>query len=376
MDRILLVDDEASVLDGFKRNLHKYYEISTALSSVDALKTIRTATTPYKVIVSDLKMPVIDGNEFLNKSKELYPDIIRIMLTGKAHLEDAVEAVNKGNIFRFLTKPCPIEDLKAAIDAGIRQYNLVKAEKTLLEKTVKGSVKLLTDMLSLASPVAFSKASRIARIVKKILEQLNMQMWEVEIAAMLSQIGCITIPEKTLEKIYKNSGLSNEENEMYKRQSNIGYDLISNIPRLEIPAEIIKKQINNIKEINRQEDKKIILGVGIINAAIEYDGALQKEKKPPLAIASLMKRQQKENIFKPEILDALKSALENESSFEIIDVYMQDLKNGMIFSDDVISETGTLLFAKGQEVNESVKMRMENISKNTAIQQPIPVIVM
>ncbi|MDH5718118.1 MAG: response regulator [Spirochaetia bacterium] len=375
MDKILLVDDEQSVLEGFHRNLHKFFEIETALSSIDALHILRKSETPFKVIVSDLKMPTIDGIEFFNKVKEIYPDITRIMLTGKADLEDAAKAVNQGNIFRFLTKPCPIEDLKTTIEAGIYQYNLIKAEKILLEKTFKGSVKILTDLLSLASPIAFGKASRIARVVKKILEQLKIQMWEVEIAAMLSQIGCITIPENTLEKIYKNTGLSNEEDEMYKKQPETGYNLISNIPRLEVTAKIIRNQNKNINEIHPQEDKKTALGISILNVAIEYDALVQKEKKIPLAIAALIKRQQKDKIYNAQIIDALKSALESESSFEITDVYISDLKKGMIFSDDVVSENGTLLFSKGLEVTESLKMRMDNISKNTVIKEPISIII-
>ena len=116
---------------------------------------------PFAVILSDLRMPVMDGIQFLSETKTITPDSVRIILTGNADLQNAIEAVNKGNIYRFLTKPCPGHLLRAVLEQAVEQYRLVTAEKELLEKTLKGSVKVLSELLSLVNPEAFGKSSRI-----------------------------------------------------------------------------------------------------------------------------------------------------------------------------------------------------------------------
>ena len=142
-EKVLFVDDDPNILEAYTRNLRKFYEIDTALKGDEGLARLN-GKEPYLVVVSDLRMPGMNGVEFLSKVKEKTPDTIRMMLTGNADLEAAIESVNKGNIFRFLVKPCSVEILKGALNDGIRQYNLVNAERELLEKTLLGSVKMLT----------------------------------------------------------------------------------------------------------------------------------------------------------------------------------------------------------------------------------------
>jgi len=104
-EKILFVDDEKFVLDTFRRNLRKHFEIETAEGSMAAFDQLER-NGPFAVVVSDLKMPKMNGVEFLSMVKTRYPDSIRIMLTGQGDLNTAVAAVNQGSIFRFLTKPC------------------------------------------------------------------------------------------------------------------------------------------------------------------------------------------------------------------------------------------------------------------------------
>ena len=158
-EKILCVDDEPNVLQACRRQLRKRFHIETADGGEQALQAI-AGQDPYAVIVSDMRMPGMDGIQFLARAKELTPNSVRIMLTGNSDQQTAIEAVNEGNIFRFLTKPCPAESLAKAIAAGVEQYRLVTAEKELLEKTLRGSIKVLTEVLSLVNPTAFGRAAR------------------------------------------------------------------------------------------------------------------------------------------------------------------------------------------------------------------------
>lgn len=123
-----------------------------------------------------------------------------MMLTAYAEVKIAMDAVNEDNVFRFLTKPCNTELLIKTIQAGIHQYRLITAEKELLEKTLKGSINILVDILSLANPRIFNRANKLIQMAKNIATKLRLdKIWEVEIATLLSQIGCIAIPSSILE---------------------------------------------------------------------------------------------------------------------------------------------------------------------------------
>lgn len=108
---ILLVDDDVNVLEGYKRHLHNEYDVITFTSAQDALQYIQSNSS-IALVISDYRMPDMNGVIFLEKVKELSPDSVRVMLSGQADLQAVIDVINKGNIFRFLTKPCQPDDLK------------------------------------------------------------------------------------------------------------------------------------------------------------------------------------------------------------------------------------------------------------------------
>ena len=132
--KILFVDDDASLLASYRRQLRKQYSIETALGGREALELIEQ-NGPYSVIVSDFRMPFMDGIEFLARVRAIAPDTVRIMLTGSADMQAAIQAVNEGNIFRFLTKPCSVDVLGESLDTGIEQYQQVTREHEYNEKS-------------------------------------------------------------------------------------------------------------------------------------------------------------------------------------------------------------------------------------------------
>jgi DNA-binding NtrC family response regulator len=117
-DKILFVDDERAILDGYKRILFPEFQIDLADGAAPAFDAIKQ-NGPYSVVVSDMRMPVMNGAEFLGQVRQNTPDTVRMLLTGYTDLDGAIAAVNQGNIFRFLTKPCEPEVLASAITAGI-----------------------------------------------------------------------------------------------------------------------------------------------------------------------------------------------------------------------------------------------------------------
>jgi len=133
--KVLLVDDEPKLLDGLKRSLRKEpYAILTASSATEALAILECESVD--VIISDQDMPSMKGTEFLARVHREYPHIVRFILTGKATLEVAVEAINEGAISRFFTKPCNHVDLAVTIRQALEHKDL-QAEAERLAKTNK-----------------------------------------------------------------------------------------------------------------------------------------------------------------------------------------------------------------------------------------------
>src|ERR1035438_9616095 len=157
MDKILFVDDESLALSGYQRLLHRGFDVGIALDAEQGLASIQK-NGPYAVVIPDMRMPGMNGAQFLSQVRQKAPDTVRMLLTGYTDLDAAMDAVNDGNIFRFLTKPCEKDLLVKAITSGVEQYRLVRIEKDLLEKTLRGSIRVLTDVLSAASPETFGRS--------------------------------------------------------------------------------------------------------------------------------------------------------------------------------------------------------------------------
>jgi DNA-binding NtrC family response regulator len=121
--RILIVDDEELILDALKRQLCSRFDVTTATGGKEAMRLVMSQD-PYAVVVSDLRMPEMDGVTLLYLIRQSAPDTVRVLLTGTADVEAATSAINVANIFRFLIKPCPTGMLLRALEAAVEQYRL------------------------------------------------------------------------------------------------------------------------------------------------------------------------------------------------------------------------------------------------------------
>ncbi|MBW2096203.1 MAG: response regulator [Deltaproteobacteria bacterium] len=375
-EKILFVDDEINILAGFKRQLRKEFAMETALGPEEGLRVLKERG-PFAVVVSDLRMPVMDGIAFLGKVRKLYPNTVRMVLSGHADLQTAIKAVNEGNIFRFLTKPCHPETLSKVLTTGIKQFRLVNAEKELLEKTLKGSIKVMTELLSLANPEAFGRSSRIKRQVTQVARFMGITgFWRLETAAMLSQVGFVILPQETLDKLYRGEELKGEEQQVFDMHPVITADLLRNIPRLEEVARIIEYQEKHFDGTGKPKDgvkgEEIPLGSRILKAVLDLDmlNAAGTSKKEALA-----QMKTREGWYDPAVLRAIEMALGVQQSYEVISVRVRELKGGMILGEDVTTEQGKLLIAKGQEVSQPLVERLKNVAEIARVKEPIRVIV-
>ena len=371
--KVLCVDDEPNVLDGYRRALRKDFDIRTAEGGEQGIKAI-TEDGPFAVIVSDMRMPGMDGVHFLSLAKAISPESVRVMLTGNSDQQTATDALNKGSIFRFLTKPCPPETLAKAINAALEQHRLVTAEKELLEQTLNNSLQVMIDILAMVNPTAFSRSTRVKRLSRDIAARVGVRnLWEVEIAAMLSQIGCVTVPEGTLIRRTKGLPLGEGERRMYEQYPEVGRDLIARIPRLEIVAEIIALQNKKLDDsASAGVSDSSLKGARILQLALDYDKLLEAGKTPRAAFRELCDRV---GWYDPVILDALgASAAElREENFTSTKINVSRLMPGMILAESIATTAGAMVAAQGQEVSLSLALRVVNLAATGTIADEVTV---
>ena len=356
-EKILLVDDDNNILDGYRRSLSREFVMETAMGGEQALK-LAADNGPYAVVVSDMRMPGMDGIQLLSKIKAQSPDTIRVMLTGNADTETAINAINEGSIFRFLNKPCSKEMMAKTLTAALVQYRLVTAEKQLLEQTLSGSIQVLTEVLSLVNPAAFSRAERARRYIHHIVTSMKLpNVWQYEVAAMMSQLGCVTLPSETIEAVYSGEKLSANEQTQYDAHPSVAYDLLSKIPRLEPIAWMIEHQNLPVREVDETEKKDMRLGAEILRLTLAYEKLIHKGVSRTEAVHTLTGQNKN---FSPQFFDALVELDPNSDEGEIRQCRIEALATGMIIQQDVRTGEGELLVSKGQEVTSPLLSKLKN----------------
>ena len=363
--KILLVDDEPENLKSMARVLRTTYEALTATSGELGLETL--AQNPdISIIVSDMRMPEMNGTAFLARARVVAPDAVRLLLTGQADMEDAVGAVNQGNIFRFLRKPCPPELLWAALADASTQYRLVIAEREILEQTLHGSVKALADTLALASPTIFGMATRVKRVVTALSEKVpGTEKWQLEVAAMLCHLGAMTVPAGVFERRAKGEVLPPNEREMLGRVPMLTEQLLQAIPRLEGVREIIQRGFDGtemfaptvLREVGPNAPSK---GAHVLRIAIDFE---ELESQGLKAKAAIDRMRAREDRYDAAVLDALADIyLDNVTT--VVELPITRLLEGMIVATDLFTKTGLLLVARGNEVTPTLARRLENFASS------------
>lgn len=364
LPRLLLVDDEPDIIEGISRRLRHDFEIFSANDGAHALRVLEEQGEMH-IMISDMRMPVMDGATLLAEAYKIYPDMIRILLTGQADLESAVSAVNEGQIFRFLLKPCPGELLRAQLKAALRQHELVIGEKVLLEQTLRGAVQALTEVLSLAMPEAFGKATRIRQRARQLAVRINLlEVWRIEVAASLSQVGAVTLSEETAHKLYKAQPLTPEEQAAVERLPTVANDLLKSIPRLNVVREMITQCF---APPGGQAPKS--LEARVLRSCVEVDGFIDAGLNVGEAVGQLQRRG-----YEPELLEELRKLVAAEiEAAQIQAVPIHELREGMVLAEDVYGSNGTLLLARGNAIKANVIDRLQALKSRLGSRQTLRV---
>lgn len=356
--RIVCVDDETRVVEGLVLHLRKDYEVHTALSGAEGLQVLKKLSGAA-VVVSDMRMPGMDGATFLRHVLMIHPDTTRILLTGEPGRDAAVNAVNDAQIFRFLTKPCPAEQLKAAVEAGVIQHRLINAERSILKETLLGCIKALIDVLAIANPVAFGRANRVKRLAVEFANALQCtDFWQLETAALLSQIGYLSLPPQLLDKLYYGEPLNEAEKSLADGVPDVAFRLLENIPRLDPVIQILAALRWSEEALARLGDGTIGLGARILGLVLEYDVLNTQGHSVDVAVQTLRSRAPR---YTQELIEQFAGHVgAGSGKSEARQMPLKAVQPGMVIAQDVRTHLGTLIVPRGFEVTNLFIERCQN----------------
>jgi CheY-like chemotaxis protein len=374
-EKILFVDDEPAALDGYRRLLHRSFEIDIAVGAAEGLGKL-AESGPYAVVVSDMRMPEMDGAAFLAMVREVAPDCVRMAITGYADLETAGRAINEGNIFRFLTKPCEKATLVAGLNAALEQHRLINAEKELLGKTLSGSIHVLTGMLSLVNPAAFSRIPGIRRCVEHVVRKMNLSNpWRFEVAALLSLLGCVTLDPEVIEAYFAGKKLAPGDQVRFDSHPSVAANLLASIPRLEQVTWMIANQQTPAAQLlisGAKHPPDVVLGASILCVSIAYDCLLCQgcTHQEAVRLLRLNKHQ-----YNSSVIDSLEELQPAPDSLEIRSCPIADLRPGMVLREELRTHGGLLVVAKGQEISSALLLRLRSFRERNQVSGSVLVLI-
>ena len=365
--RILCVDDEPRVLEAIERTLFDLFEVSTETDPLHAVE--RLASEPaFAVVLSDMRMPRLDGAGLLARARELAPLTTRMLLTGQAEVDSAIAAVNQGQILRFLCKPCPPDALIQALELGVEQHRLVTAERDLLERTVTGCVRLLSEVLSLVAPALFNRTQRIKALVTHMTRKLGWDdPWRFEVAAMFSMIGCVGLSEGVLERVLLRRPLDPADQRAFDEHPLMAHRLLTQIPRFEEIAEMIRLQSRGpIATVSTDIER----GGAMLRIAIEVERVTGQGKALPDVLIDLERRSSAGELPFVKSLADFRNA---EGSTTVRSLSVAQMTAEMILEEDVRTNNGVVVVPKGRELTMVLLERLFKFSRAGTLIEPIRV---
>lgn len=359
-NRVLFVDDEPNILEAVKRTIKGPFEVVTALGGEAGMAEIDKGQ-PFAVVVSDLRMPVVDGVLLLRHVRDRSPETVRMLLTGNADMEAAIAAVNDGQVFRFMTKPCPGSTMRTALLAALEQHRLVTSERVLLQQTLRGCIRALAEMISLVHPAVSAHTSRVRRLVVEIGTRMQAdELWRIEVATMLAHLGWVTLPAETVAKLHVGADLAAHEATAVLKVPEVAAQLIANIPRLEEVQSILMYQNAGYDGVGSPVPsvigERIPLGARLLRAATDYD---MLESRGLSASEALTVMQSKSSQYDPNVLRIMNEIQQGTNISGVVrQIAIHEMQPGMVFAQDVLDTRGLLLVARGQEASQSLLTRL------------------
>lgn len=414
--KIMLVDDERDILSALNRLLKRQYEVVTFEEASEALEYLKGEDHHVNLIISDMRMPNMDGAEFLSQAKKIEPLAVRMLLTGYADMESTIRAINDGEIYAYLSKPWNNEDLKLAIKRAL-EFKTVSLERDSLVKTLEEKNKELSSMNdelevrvskrtsqleksqeSLKKSLAYQKGlyrqlvtlvsefielrigthhaghgvhtSGQARVLAERLGCETKDITQIYFATLLHQVGMLALSDKVIT--YRHHM---QMNEVFKQHPVLGSQLLEKISAFKQVAHIIRHQDENFDGTGIPDHlsaHNIPFGSRIVRVVCDYDLILREggEYASPPQAAEQLKRFANE-LYDKEIVDAFLKMIKDKPRHENVDVSYcvtsTELRPGQVVMRDVVTPSGMIMLTKDTALTSSAIKRLQEYEEEHKI---------
>lgn len=401
--KILMVDDKQENIQLLGSILREEnFKLGFATDGIQALKLLSEAKD-YDLVLLDVNMPDMNGYEVCRKMKEnpILKDIPVIFLSAYSEVDFIVEGFESG-ANDYVTKPIKKKELLARINTQLKlkesenslkdliseKEKLLLSEQQLLDKTLKGSIKMLIDILSMVSPLELFPSKQTSQNAKKIANSINIKnVWELEIALLLSKLGCITIPFEVLDNKLNGRKLTQAQLQVYMEHPQLGKKLLSNIPRFEYIGESIAYQfkrfdgsgypadkvsgrdiplfgriliiLNDIDELNLNGNSKEDNFAFIKTRTNYYDPEILKYVTKDMFIEDEVK------LNNNKIKESHKSyyVLNQNQRNEVLTTGVSSLINGMVIAENVVNKNGLVIVYSNKEITEVIRQSLIHLAQ-------------
>lgn len=237
--RVLCVDDEPQMLESLRDSLRRRFEVVVTTSGFEALRML--TERPFHVVLSDMRMPLLNGARFLTLAREHAPDTVRLLLTGQSTLDDAVAAVNEGEIFRFLIKPCPHRELIAVLDSAVERHRTLVHERELNEQSVAGAARALADVAVSIDPGSPAREQRIRRLAAELVAAADVTtgVGELDRACEVMQVGVVGLPPEMRDQLSRGRQIDLGQVAELERLPELAERFVARIPHLSAVAVLL-----------------------------------------------------------------------------------------------------------------------------------------
>lgn len=356
-NKILCVDDEEAILRGFKLNLNNKFELHFASDGIEGLELFKREGG-FAAVLSDMRMPRMSGAEMLHEIKKIDSEVVTVLLTGHTDFESAMAAVNDGNVFRMLSKPCPPDVLRKVLKDAIEQYDLITSKRILLDQTLRGAVDALAQSLAITQPLFFGRAQRVRRMANGLAEAVQLvESWRVGVAAIFSQLAYLSIPNHLSESVYYRKDLKPELKAMLKDLPEETLKIIDLIPGLTDIREILQR-IDIQPKFEMDDGSGIRTAASILRVALDYDYYQEQGHADALIIQTLISRA---DTYDQKITEALSQFIDADSnSYSLEEIDTKDLAEGMRLNQDLLLEDSMLIASSGADIDRSLLKIVRN----------------
>ena len=394
--KVLYIDDEENLLSSFKSLMRNQNVEAYTLNDPLMIQNVLVEKGPFAVVLSDERMPGMDGVAVLGTVREKHPDTMRAMVTGYADMEATQKAINVGGIINYVTKPWDDSRLRALVQDLVAKYNAVTERRyligelklknetleLLLQGTVTGVVKLLSDVVSSIGEDVASQNVRIRKlgqaIIKMMPELPEQEKWDINRALELFNLGFALLPPLAQIRIGRDGIRAVDQIPIAANHNILAAELLRSIPQFEGVANIILLQHKNFDGTgepitNRTKGKELPVGSRILRILLDLEIKATDHFRGRELLESMKKQP---DLYDTELIQRLLGTTDSyRPSRRDGKIHVSRLQVGMVLLEDLTTESGQLLLKKNATLTETICKLLSEWGSLDPINSPVHVVL-